>query len=65
MIIPVRCITCGRVIGDKWQPYKDYLSQGKTAKEALDILGIKSYCCRTAFLSQVDLLEDISKHKKA
>tara|TARA_B110001450_G_scaffold251139_1_gene270828 strand:+ start:492 stop:722 length:231 start_codon:yes stop_codon:yes gene_type:complete len=22
MIIPVRCFTCGKVIGDKWEDYK-------------------------------------------
>ena len=22
MIIPVRCFTCGKVLGDKWEDYK-------------------------------------------
>lgn len=25
MIIPIRCFTCGKVIGNKWQSYLDYL----------------------------------------
>jgi len=29
MIIPVRCFTCGKVIGDKW----DYFNKKKTEKE--------------------------------
>lgn len=29
MIIPVRCFTCGKVIGDKW----DYFNERKTEKE--------------------------------
>lgn len=29
MIIPVRCFTCGKVIGDKW----DYFNEKKTEKE--------------------------------
>jgi len=31
MIIPVRCFTCGKVIGDKW----DYFNDKKTEKEKL------------------------------
>lgn len=31
MIIPVRCFTCGKVIGDKW----DYFNEKKTEKEKL------------------------------
>ena len=65
MIIPVRCMTCGRVIGDKWEKYKELVEKGKTPKQALDELGIESYCCRAIFLSHVDLLGDVSKHKKA
>lgn len=29
MIIPVRCFTCGKVIGDKW----DYFNEKKTEKQ--------------------------------
>ena len=25
MIIPIRCFTCGKIIGNKWQSYLDYL----------------------------------------
>ena len=29
MIIPVRCITCGKVIGDKWYTYLDKVNEKK------------------------------------
>ena len=58
-------MTCGRVIGDKWEPYKKLIEGGKSPKEALDELGLKNYCCRSIFLSHVDLLESVSKYKKA
>ena len=34
MIIPIRCFTCGKVIGDLWEPYierltEEYLKVGK------------------------------------
>lgn len=28
MIIPVRCFTCGKVIGDKWTAYISMLESG-------------------------------------
>jgi len=56
MIIPVRCFTCGKVIGDKWEPYLQLLRE-KTEAEALDALGLKRYCCRRMLLTHVDLIE--------
>ncbi|KAK4530247.1 hypothetical protein CCYA_CCYA03G1104 [Cyanidiococcus yangmingshanensis] len=56
MIIPVRCFTCGKVIGDKWETYLQLLRE-KTEAEALDALGLKRYCCRRMLLSHVDLIE--------
>ncbi len=50
---PVRCFTCGAVIGDLYERYKE-LCKSKSPKEALDELGIKRYCCRRMFLSHVD-----------
>ena len=45
MIIPVRCFTCGKVIGSKWKRYEELvlenrLKQGKDPKEdsILDIV---------------------------
>jgi DNA-directed RNA polymerase I, II, and III subunit RPABC5 len=36
MIIPVRCFTCGKVIGNKWETYMAYLAQD--IKEEYDML---------------------------
>ena len=59
MIIPVRCYTCGKVTGNKWDPYQDMLSRGMTPCEALDKLGLKRYCCRRMLLTHVDLIEKL------
>jgi DNA-directed RNA polymerase subunit N len=50
---PVRCFTCGAVIGDLYEEYKRLCAE-KSPKEALDELGIKRYCCRRMFLSHVE-----------
>lgn len=55
MIIPVRCFTCGKVIGDKWDQFKERVGKGENPAKVLDSLNITRYCCRRIFLSHVDL----------
>ena len=57
MIIPIRCFTCGKVTGDKWEPYQEMLKHGICKKDALDKLGLKRYCCRRILLSHVELID--------
>lgn len=64
MLIPVRCISCGRVIADKWEEYKEKVASGKSPKKVLDDLGVKSYCCRGQFLTHVELIDNIAKFKQ-
>jgi DNA-directed RNA polymerase I, II, and III subunit RPABC5 len=60
MIIPVRCFTCGKVVGNKWNKYLDMLEkEGITAAIALDDLGLKRYCCRRMVLTHVDLISKL------
>ncbi|KAK0194843.1 8 kDa subunit-domain-containing protein [Armillaria mellea] len=59
MIIPVRCFSCGKVIGDKWNDYLKLLSNDKSEGEALDELQLKRYCCRRMVLTHVDLIEKL------
>lgn len=65
MIIPVRCPSCGKVVGDKWEKFKQRVEEGEEAKDVLDDLGIERYCCRSLFLTHVDLLEEVARYKKA
>lgn len=59
MIIPVRCFTCGKVVGNKWETYLEKLKDGTTEGDALDELGLKRYCCRRMVLTHVDLIEKL------
>ena len=59
MIIPVRCFTCGKIIGNKWDSYIDLLNQNYSENSALDILGLRRYCCRRMLLTHVDLIEKL------
>lgn len=50
-LIHVRCITCNKVIADKWIQYKDLLSEGKSIKEALNTVGLTRPCCRMRMMN--------------
>ncbi len=61
-IIPVRCFTCGKVVGDKWGQYLAMMLANKTEGEALDELGLRRYCCRRMILTHVDLIEKLLQY---
>lgn len=63
MIIPVRCFSCGKVVGDKWETYLSYLEDDNMSEgDALDRLKLKRYCCRRMVLTHVDLIEKFLKY---
>ncbi len=64
MIIPVRCISCGRVIAHLWEDYKKRVADGEDPKKVLDDLGIKDYCCRAHFITNVESAKEIMKFKR-
>jgi len=64
VIIPVRCFTCGKLIGDKYEAYKERVGFGEKPEDILRDLGIKRYCCRRMLVSHVDLMDEVIKYKK-
>ncbi len=61
MIIPVRCFTCGKLIGDKWEEFARRVKEGGVAGKVLDDLDITRYCCRRMLLSHVEIIDEIIK----
>ena len=59
MIIPIRCFTCGRVIGDLYESYAQRVEMGEEPKEVLDSLNIERYCCRKTILAHADLIDEV------
>ncbi len=64
MIIPVRCLSCGKPIAHLWEQFKERTAKGEKPKKVLDELGLERYCCRAAFLGHIDLLPLTTKFKK-
>tara|TARA_Y100000310_G_C20112285_1_gene547677 strand:+ start:79 stop:276 length:198 start_codon:yes stop_codon:yes gene_type:complete len=64
MIVPVRCISCGKPLGHLWEEFNQRIEKGEDSKKVLDELGLERYCCRAIFLGQVDTLELVNKFKK-
>jgi len=62
MQVPVRCFSCGKVIGDKWEEFQERVEDGEDTKEVLDDLGLEKYCCRTVFLTNVDVIDEVGEH---
>jgi DNA-directed RNA polymerase subunit N (RpoN/RPB10) len=72
MLIPIRCMSCGKVLANKWEYYekkcKELELKGNKddevkyfdknlKKDILDELGLDRYCCRRHMLGNVDLIE--------
>lgn len=63
MIIPVRCISCGKPVGHLWEEFQER-KEDENVKEVLDDLGLERYCCRSLFLTHTDLAGKAAKFKK-
>ncbi|MBI1974176.1 DNA-directed RNA polymerase subunit N [Candidatus Micrarchaeota archaeon] len=63
MLIPVRCFTCGKPIGQLWEDYQKRLSSGQEPDKVLNSLGLKRYCCRRMMISNKDYIDDINKYR--
>lgn len=63
MILPVRCFTCGKVIGNKGRAFdflcRRYCKSDSPAKKAFEELRIRRYCCRRMFLANYDYYKAI------
>ncbi|MAG21971.1 MAG: DNA-directed RNA polymerase subunit N [Candidatus Diapherotrites archaeon] len=64
MMVPVRCFSCGKVIGSIYEAFEEKVKKGENPEKALDELGVKRYCCRRMVFTQADLIDDIMKYQR-
>lgn len=63
MMVPVRCFTCGKVVGEHYEEYVKRVEKKEDPKKVLDDLGIERYCCRRTIFSHIDLVDEILRYK--
>ncbi len=63
MIIPIRCMSCGKPVGHLWEEYQKR-SQKENKGDVMTDLGLTRYCCRALFLGHVDLADLVAEFKK-
>jgi len=64
MMVPVRCFTCGNVIGEHYEEYNERVEEeGEEAEEVLDDLGVERYCCRRMLVTHKDLVDTVAPYQ--
>ena len=64
MIFPIRCFTCNKLVGNKWQEYEMRTKKGEEIKKVLDTMGMSRYCCRRMFMGHVELIDRILENSR-
>ncbi|MGQ9718952.1 MAG: DNA-directed RNA polymerase subunit N [Nitrososphaerales archaeon] len=59
MLIPVRCFTCGALIGDKYEKFVNKVKEGEEPGKVLDGMGVRRYCCRRMILSNINIIDHV------
>lgn len=62
MIIPIRCFTCGKIIGDKWDKYQKLLNENMNISEIFNIIDLKRICCRRMLMTHVNIIDHLIKY---
>jgi len=63
-MVPVRCFTCGKVVGEHWEEFKARTRESDEDPEAvLDELGIERHCCRRMLVSHKDLVDIVAPYQ--
>ncbi len=65
LLIPVRCFTCGALIGDKYEDFEKRVQAGESPENVLDSQGLPRYCCRRMLLSHTELIDQVIPYYEA
>lgn len=64
MIIPVRCVSCGKPVAHLFKEYTERAAKGEDLKKIMDDLGLERYCCRSLFMGHIDLAHTAAQFSK-
>lgn len=60
MIIPVRCFTCGKVVGHMLGRYNDLKEAGMNDVDVYKTLGLRRICCKRMLMTCVSASDQMS-----
>ncbi|PSP96880.1 DNA-directed RNA polymerase subunit N [Halobacteriales archaeon QS_4_70_19] len=64
MMVPVRCFTCGKVVGEHWEEFKSRAREDdENPEQVLDELGVERHCCRRMLVSHKDLVDVVAPYQ--
>ena len=64
MMVPVRCFTCGNVVGKHWEEFQARTAEGEEDPgDVLDDLGVDRHCCRRMLVSHRDLVDVVAPYQ--
>ena len=58
-MLPVRCFTCNKVLGNKERTFKTLQEKEVPMKKIWENLGLSRFCCQMIMLSHVDLTDQM------
>lgn len=62
MMVPVRCFSCGSLVGDKWGKFAERVKNGEDPAKVLDDLRVIRYCCRRMLLSNNEVIDEVLRY---
>ena len=62
MLLPVRCFTCGKVLGNKWKKLEELTAQHAEMLVIYRELGLERYCCKKVIMTFVSTLDTLLKY---
>ena len=65
MLVPVRCFTCGNLVGHKYEELVERVNRKENPGNVLDDVGLKRYCCRRTILSNIDVIDQVLPYFEA
>ncbi len=63
MMVPVRCFSCGKIVADDYEKFKE-LAKRKPTSEVFKELGIDRPCCRRMYLTTVEFIDELMEYQK-
>ncbi len=62
MMVPIRCFSCGSLVGDKWEKFAERVKNREDPAKVLDDLGVIRYCCRRMLLSNMEIIDEVLRY---